>query len=230
MAWDYRNWVIRRIHDRAVEEAARRHFSGRLIDIGCGTKPYKTMMAPVVESHTGVDHDGCIHDHSAIDLVGSAYEIPCDDGQFDSALCTAVLEHLEEPELALRECFRVLKPGGAALYTVPFIWHIHEAPRDFYRFSEFGLRHLFEKTGFEAVEIQPLSGFWITFATLFTYSISRLNRGPLRYIPIIPALSTFIQGTAWLINRADRSHEWTWMYLVTARKPVAVSGDVPIAA
>jgi hypothetical protein len=56
-----------------------------------------------------------------------------------------VLEPLEEPELALRECVRVLKAGYFAIYTIVFSWHIHEEPIDFYRFSTYGIKYLFNK-------------------------------------------------------------------------------------
>ena len=159
-----------------------------------------------------------MHDKTNIDRFGSAYEIPAEDAEFDSAICTAVLEHLEEPETALRECYRILKTGGIAIYTVPFIWHIHEEPRDFYRFSKYGLEYLFTKIGFELIEIKALSGFWVTFGQLFVYKIYRLNKGPIKYIPIIPIIGLIIQGMSYLLNLIDKSEQWTWMYLVIAKK------------
>lgn len=218
VASELKNRLIYRIHDRALEAAVARHVRGRLIDIGCGTKPYQSLLAPHVDAHVGVDHEGSIHDLSRVDLSGTAYDIPVEDASFDSALCSAVLEHLEEPERALRECHRVLKSGGVAVYTVPFIWHLHEEPRDFYRFSKYGLRYLFEKTGFEILEIAALSGFWVTFGQLFVYNLYRLNRGPLRWLRLIDALGLLIQGVAGLLDRVDRTEQWTWMYLVVARK------------
>lgn len=126
------------------------------------------MFAPDICQHVGLDHEGTIHSKDKIDLFGLATNIPSPDGSFDTVLCTAVLEHLEEPEKALRECHRVLKPRGVAIYTVPFIWHLHEEPRDFYRFSKYGLMYLFEKASFEIIELKALSGIY------------RFNRGPLR--------------------------------------------------
>jgi SAM-dependent methyltransferase len=219
MAKEIKNLLINRIHDRYLKQSASKYFSGYLIDIGCGTKPYKDLLAPYVTEHVGIDHQDTLHDKSNIDRFGTAYELPAQDEEFDYALCTTVLEHLEEPEQALRECHRVLKRGGVAIYSVPFIWHLHEEPRDFYRFSKYGLKYLFEKAGFEIVEIKALSGFWVTFGQLFVYNIYRFNRGPLRYIPVIPALCLIIQGASYLLDKIDKTEQWTWMYMAVARKP-----------
>lgn len=218
MAKEIKNILINRIHDRQLKQFASQYFSGCLIDIGCGTKPYKDLLAPYVTEHIGIDHQDTLHDKSNIDRFGTAYEIPANDGEFDCALCTAVLEHLEEPELTLKECWRVLREGGVAIYSAPFIWHLHEEPRDFYRFSKYGLKYLFEKAGFEIIEIKALSGFWVTFGQLFVYNIYRFNRGPLRFFPIIPAIGLIVQGMSYLLDKIDKTEQWTWMYLAVARK------------
>ena len=219
MAREIKNCLINKIHDKALKNTVEQYAKGRLIDIGCGTKPYKVLLAPYITEHVGVDHQDTLHDKSNIDRFGTAYNIPAKDSEFDCALCTAVLEHLEEPKLALKECCRVLKRGGIAVYSVPFIWHLHEEPRDFFRYSKYGLKYLFEKTGFEIIEIKALSGFWVTFGQLFVYNIYRFNRGPLRYIPIIPALGLVIQAISYILDRIDKTEQWTWMYMVVARKP-----------
>lgn len=224
MAKELKNALINAIHDKALLERAKTHFNGSIIDIGCGTKPYKEMMSPYVSAHIGVDHEETFHGKDNIDLFGTAYDIPADDASFDSALCTAVLEHLEEPEQALRECFRVLKPGGVAIYSVPFIWQLHEVPRDFYRFSKYGLDYLFKKAEFEVVEIKALSGFWVTFGQLFVYNLYRLNWRPLRWLRIIDALGLVVQGIAYLLDKVDRTEQWTWMYMVVVRKPIQSDG------
>ncbi len=219
MARDLNHLLINIIHDRALKHASKEYLKGNLLDIGCGTKPYKELLAPYITEHVGVDHKETLHDKSNIDLFGTAYSIPVEPAAFDSALCTAVLEHLEEPEQALRECYRVLKTGGYAVYSVPFIWHLHEEPRDFYRYSKYGLKYLFEKTGFEIIELKALSGFWVTFGQLFVYNLYRLNRGPLKWFRIIDILGLFVQGIAYLMEKVDKTEQWTWMYMVVARKP-----------
>jgi SAM-dependent methyltransferase len=220
MAKEIKNLLVNAIHDKQLLDYAKVYISGCLIDIGCGTKPYADLLKPCVKVHIGLDHGGTFHSKENIDVAGTAYNIPFTDETFDSALCTAVLEHLEEPEQALRECYRVLKSDGVAIYSVPFIWHLHEEPRDFYRFSQYGLRYLFEKTGFEILEIRALSGFWVTFGQLLVYNLYRLlNRGPFRWLRIVDGLGLALQGVFYLLDRIDRAEQWTWMYMVVARKP-----------
>src|SRR5689334_20670701 len=91
------NVLVQWIVQKALTIQGKKYLRGRLIDIGCGTKPYKPLFTAVVSEHVGVDHEATFHDRSNIDLYGTAYAIPATDGSFDSALCTAVLEHLEEP-------------------------------------------------------------------------------------------------------------------------------------
>lgn len=117
MAKEIKNILINSIHDKALKNTVEQFINGRLIDIGCGTKPYKNLLAPYVTKHIGVDHQETLDKKYNIDRFGTAYNIPAEDEEFDCALCTAVLEHLEEPELALKECWRVLKRGGSHLFS-----------------------------------------------------------------------------------------------------------------
>jgi SAM-dependent methyltransferase len=213
-----KNHLIYIIHDKALKKFSKKYFRGRLIDIGCGEKPYKKLLCEFVAEHVGVDHEHSLHSSIDTDLIGTAYKIPVDDSSFDCALCTAVLEHLEEPELALNECYRVLSKSGIAIYSVPFIWHLHEEPRDFYRFSKYGLKYLFEKVGFEIIELDALSGFWVTFGQLFIYNLYRLNHGPLCWFRLIDLISLLIQLIIFILDKVDKTEQWTWMYMVVAKK------------
>lgn len=205
-----------------IRAHAERHFGGRLLDIGCGSKWKQDLVGDLVEEYVGLDHKDSMHDQTVVDIFGTAYEIPEPDESFDCIICTSVLEHLEEPRAALAESFRVLKPEGHVLYTAPMFWHLHEQPRDFYRYTEYSLRYLFESVGYEIVTLDPMSGFWMTMLSEWNYYALVVTPRVLRLFlrPLIAAGSFIIP----LIDRLEtriipRSHEWTWMHIVVARKP-----------
>lgn len=202
--------------------AMGQYLHGRVLDIGCGLKTKRYLVSDRVTAYVGLDHEQSLHGRSQVDLVGTAYRIPQPDESFDGIVCTAVLEHLEEPRTALLESIRVLKRGGHAIYTVPLFWHLHEEPRDFYRYTKHGLRHLFEACGYEIVEIRPASGFWITFGSAWSYYLCGLRLGPLRFVA--RALTAVNNIVCSRLDRLDRrlnrqAELFTWMYLVVARKP-----------
>src|SRR3972149_1477550 len=96
-----------------------------------------------------------------LDVAGNLYMIPFKTDVFDAVINIEVLEHLREPLDALKEIFRVLRPGGRLILIAPQGWEEHGAPNDYFRFTQFGLRYLFEKAGFRVVSIEPLGGyFW----------------------------------------------------------------------
>lgn len=210
-------YVARTTMGRIIRQKAAVYLRGRLLDIGCGTKQKTLLIGEFVDEYIGVDHEGTYHDKSNIDLFGTAYNIPVEAESFDSVICTAVLEHLEEPQQALVEAHRVLKTGGYAIYTMPLFWHLHEEPRDFFRYTRHGLVYLFENAGFEVIEIVPGAGFITTFGIELNYYLLRFRRGMLRY-----PVDGFIRFNNWLIQRLDRGflrdERFTWMYLIVVRK------------
>ncbi len=121
--------------------------TGRLLDIGCGTKPYKPLFD--VDEYIGLDIDSDISRNRGVaDYYYDGTTFPFNVRYFDSALCNQVLEHVFNPDEFLQEINRVLKPGGKLLLTVPFVWDEHEQPYDYARYTSFGLKALLEKNGF----------------------------------------------------------------------------------
>ncbi len=205
----------------AFEYAAVRWARGRLVDIGCGSKPWRALFAPHVDEHVGVDYLPEIRG-TKVDVVATAYEIPLPDGHADTLLLSAVLEHLERPGDALREARRLLAPGGHAILTAPFIWPVHEAPRDFFRYSPFGLRHLLEAAEFDVVEVVPLAGAWTTFSLELSYALRKYRRGP-----VTPVVEGIMRGAQWAGARWDRvdfQPRFSWSHLAVARVPPADGG------
>lgn len=128
---------------KAIEEFAP-SLSGLLLDVGCGSKPYKFLFK--VQSYVGLDIDTePVRLRGVADNYYDGELFPYSDSSFDSLLCSQVLEHVFNPDVFLSEINRVLRLGGRVLLTVPFVWDEHEQPYDYARYSSFGLRFLLEK-------------------------------------------------------------------------------------
>jgi SAM-dependent methyltransferase len=140
---------------------------GRLLDFGCGAKPYQSFFT--VDEYIGVDfeNEGHSHDYEDIDVFYDGKTIPFPDQHFDSILTTEVFEHVFNlPEL-LTELNRVLKPGGMMLVTCPFVWNEHEVPNDYARYSRFAMEDLLTKNGFTVQAIEKSGNFIVTLFQLY---------------------------------------------------------------
>ena len=121
--------------------------TGTVMDVGCGSQPYRAQLP--CTRYVGLDIDTPAT--RARGLAEAFYDggrFPFADASFDAVLCSQVLEHVFTPEVFLGEIRRVLRPGGALLLAVPFVWDEHEQPFDFARYSSFGLWALLERNGF----------------------------------------------------------------------------------
>jgi len=99
-------------------------------------------------------------------------------GSVGGVVCLSVLEHTRDPQAALREIFRVLRPGGAALISVPWMFEEHMGPRDYLRFS----RHACELylSAFEIVSVDYTNSWWGMVAHLLQHRwYTRFTLGPL---------------------------------------------------
>jgi SAM-dependent methyltransferase len=210
------NWLIHRIHDKYLMNTLETYADGLLIDIGCGRKPYINLINKLGILYIGLDHPGSPHRELLVDIFALAHETGIAKDSVNTILCTFVLEHLEFPGLAIKEFYRILSPGGFLILSAPLFWHIHEAPRDYYRFTKYGLLRLFEEAGFEVVNIIALSGFIVTYSQEFVYFLFHFKQGLLKYpIAIIQGL---IQIAAYLLHKWDQSDEFTWAYLIIGKK------------
>lgn len=118
--------------------------AGRTLDLGAQNGPY----AVHFPRRIAVD----LQPAAGLHARGDAHALPFVDGAFDVVLCTEVLEHLQEPQRAIDEMHRVLKPGGQLLLTTRFLFPIHDAPHDYFRFTKYGLRYLLRR--FERIDIE----------------------------------------------------------------------------
>ena len=87
------------------------------------------------------------------------------------------MEHVAEPAEILKEFKRVLKPGGEAFVIAPLVRRQHQAPHDYFRFTEYGLEYLFKKVGLEKVYIKHSNGY-VETATQYAYFFQRGLNAP----------------------------------------------------
>ncbi|MBW7909496.1 MAG: methyltransferase domain-containing protein [Kiritimatiellae bacterium] len=153
-AFDYLGLTITRHLLRRLLAA---HFSPakqlRILDVGCGTAPWKALWDPYASEYVSLD----IKPGPAVSVVASAEDIPLPNASFDAVFSNAVLEHVRGSRQAISEVHRVLKPGGTAIIGVPFIWPIHGSPHDYWRWTPHGLEQEFKS--FASCQIEQAGGW-----------------------------------------------------------------------
>lgn len=129
--------IIRRVERASIRcfmEKQREHLTGRVLDFGCGTSPYRDL---VTGEYTGVDQGD---------------EIP--DGPFDTIICNQVVQYLSDVYSYLNMLQCCLRPGGILLLTYPTNWDVVE-DTDLHRFTPTGMQQILALAGFH-VESQTL--------------------------------------------------------------------------
>lgn len=127
------------------------NISGKILDIGCGTKPYKNLF--LYEKYDGLEIDTPkTRQMGQAEYFYMGDIFPFEDGVYDGMLCNQVLEHIFEPDIFLQEIHRALKKDGLLLLTVPFVWDEHDQPYDCARYSSFGISHILKKNNFKILE------------------------------------------------------------------------------
>lgn len=170
-------FLARRALHREVGRMARQ-VDGVVVDIGCGSAPYRSLFSHAryvgVEVPSRSEHGSS---KTGADVFFDGHRLPIGDACVDAVLCSQVLEHVFEPKAFLGELNRVLRPGGHLLLTTPFVWDEHEQPRDYARYSSFGLRHLADTCGFEVVDAHRTLADASLFAQLWLAYVFKVTRG-----------------------------------------------------
>lgn len=150
-------YITRKQLFRAVEKFAKTITEDdRILDVGCGTKPYKKLFKST--EYVGID----ISSEKSVDKLFDGVKIPYKTEKFDVVIATEVLEHALFPEKLISEMKRVLRPGGKLFITMPFVWPEHAVPIDFQRFTSFQHRRLLNKYKMKIISISQTTG---TFGT-----------------------------------------------------------------
>jgi SAM-dependent methyltransferase len=156
-----------------------------LLDVGCGPGHFLGLLSRFRRIALDFEpYDDC---HVLTDINR---RLPFRDGSADVTYLSNVLEHLWNPQQTLGECFRVLKPGGRLVLSVPFVLKVHQAPHDFFRYTEFGLNRIARTAGFLDVSVEPIGNLYdlyVRFGQTFRKHAlgaagSRTNRRVLRVL------------------------------------------------
>lgn len=157
--WSSPTYAVRAPLARWLEAQARelheRLGRYRLLDVGCGDKPYLPFFEPYVSEYAGVD----VVDNPRAELKGPVEALPVEDGSFDVVLCAQVLEHCDNPIQAVRELRRVTRRGGRVLASTHGVMVFHPSPGDYWRWTHAGLERLFlTNAAWSAVTVSPAAG------------------------------------------------------------------------
>jgi len=143
-----------------------------ILDIGVGQAHFHELLTG--RTVYGVDFYPYPKAHVVCDF-GSG--LPFRDAAADIILLSNVLEHLRDPALLLRECHRVLKPGGVLIGAVPFFINVHQRPYDFFRYTDIALASLLSEAGYRKSDVEPVLSLYALFHTVTT----RLFINAIRY-------------------------------------------------
>jgi uncharacterized protein YbaR (Trm112 family) len=157
-----------------------------------------------------------------VEVVADAHRLPYADRSVDAIHCEAVLEHLEEPQAAVREMYRVLRPGGEVYSVTPFLQGYHGYPNHFFNPTLEGHRGYFSRLGFEIDSCGVCVGpSWMISSLIPEYVSMLVPVRGLRAIAVIAtrALLLPVRFLDRAVNRSDRAHVLASTTYVHARKP-----------
>ena len=200
---------------RPRQEAFIKQFAtdGAVLDIGCGNDLYKDAFPNCttvdIAARPGVK----------VDIIGDAHDLHMiQDSSYDMILCAEVLEHLHTPHKAIAEFHRILKPGGKLILTTRFLFPIHDAPGDYYRYTKYGLQHLLSR--FTIEELQEETSTLEALAVLYQrigFQCETLGFKPFK-------LFWFLKAKVILLFRGIISKEYGDIGHTIEESPIMTSG------
>lgn len=138
----------------------------RILDYGAGGSPYRSFFPNADYRRADITKNSSLDYHIRADST-----IAEADETFDLILSTQVAEHVVNPDVYFKECFRLLKKGGKLILTTHGIWEEHASPYDFQRWTEEGFRRDLTRAGFNQMDIYKLTCGLRAGIVLFTRNL-----------------------------------------------------------
>lgn len=151
----------------------------RALDVGCGRQPFRKELELAGYSYASMDAQQYVE--GAVDFVCSIDEhLPAaltKGGPFQFILCTEVLEHVADWDIAFKNLALLLEPGGRVLITCPHFYQLHEEPYDFWRPTLHALRHFAQREGFRIIHGEAAGDGWDVLGTVVANCRPALRSG-----------------------------------------------------
>ena len=220
--WDY-NYYGMSLLAGVFQELIHLHLplggGGRVVDMGCGTRPYEPLFKGRAAEYIGVD----IGDNPQADLIlQPGQPVPLPDASAAVVLSTQVLEHVVDVESYLAECRRLLQPGGLLLLSTHGFWLYHPYPTDVRRWTCWGLKHEIEKQGFRVEDqrgcVGPLAYTTQVRLQLIRAALYQVGKITLPLIGLVSAWSQLMMMVEDWITPRQVSQENSAFYVIGARR------------
>jgi SAM-dependent methyltransferase len=178
-----------------------------VLDIGAGDRWLEHEISPSA-TYVALDYPatGLALYCARPDVLADAARLPIIDESIDLVACLEVIEHVRGPEALLTEIARVLRPGGRACLSMPFLYPVHDAPHDYQRWTQHGWVRSAAASGLEVVLLRP-TGSAIEAAGLLACLalVGPLQGRPIWQVvlaaPVALAFVVPINLTAWIMAR-----------------------------
>jgi SAM-dependent methyltransferase len=161
---------------------------GRVLDVGCGMGQFMAAMQQRGWESVGIDQSDRAVTYVKETLGLEAYlgqleDLAMPEAEFDAVTMWDSLEHLHYPKAALREIWRLLRPGGYLLIRVPSLdsldrrifktnWAGFDAPRHLVCFARHTLMRIVSDCGFSPERIWCMSGGFASFAISWRFFLN----------------------------------------------------------
>jgi 2-polyprenyl-3-methyl-5-hydroxy-6-metoxy-1,4-benzoquinol methylase len=200
---------------RAIATAPGIASRGDHLDVGSGTGE----LLRLVRAHYPFRSFGCDYTDKLLSVPGPKIDmvdlnrqpLPYDDNRFALVTCIETIEHLENYREVIREIYRVLQPGGVAVFSTPNILNL----RSRLRYLSSGFYNLFGPLAPDESDIHttrghinPVSWFYLSHALLtagfrdLKMTVDKIQR---RSLFAFPFLIVPLRATNWIVYRRDKS-------------------------
>jgi SAM-dependent methyltransferase len=220
--WDYNYYcmsLLAKAFRSVIGEHVPRGSAARVVDLGCGTRPYEPLFNERAAEYIGVD----IGKNPRADVVLQPGEpVPLPDASADVVVSSQVLEHVVDVDAYLAECRRLLRPGGLLLLSTHGFWLYHPYPTDVRRWTCWGLKHEIEKQGFHVAAqrgcLGPLAYTTQLRLQLFRGALYQLGKLALPVIGAVSAVSQLLMMVEDWVTPRQVSQENSAFYVIGARR------------